>query len=69
MTDPRRLPDAWVVRRPGTTPALFLDLGRALAYAARVNGTLGALYEGPPPADTPTTPPAAAGRNPEGGNL
>lgn len=45
----RRMPDAWIVRLAGAQPSLFLDMGRALAYAAKMGGTLGALYEGAPP--------------------
>jgi hypothetical protein len=39
------MPAAYIVRNAGTTPALFLDLGRALAYAAKYNGQLVSLYE------------------------
>ena len=43
--DPRAMPVAYMVRNAGTTPALFLDLGRALAYAAKYNGQLVPLHE------------------------
>jgi hypothetical protein len=36
---------AYMVRVHGATPALFLDLGRALAYAAQYGGQLVPLVE------------------------
>jgi hypothetical protein len=43
--DPRSMAAAYMVRVHGTTPALFLDLGRALAYAAQHHGQLVLLDE------------------------
>jgi succinyl-CoA synthetase beta subunit len=43
--DPRSMAAAYMVRVHGTTPALFLDLGRALAYAAQHHGQLVPLVE------------------------
>lgn len=50
------MPIAWIVRAPSTQPALFLDLGQALAYVGKTNGQMGALYEGPLPKDLPAQP-------------
>lgn len=60
------MPDAWAVKRPGTVMALFLDYGRAMAYAIRVQGQLVALYEGAVP-EMPEPRPEDPGRNPSGG--
>lgn len=45
--NPRAMPAAFIVRTPGVQPAVFLDLGRAMAYAARYGGQMAALYERP----------------------
>ena len=43
---PSRAPAAaYMVRMPNVTPMLFLDIGRALAYAAQYGGQLVPLVE------------------------
>lgn len=43
--DPRAQPAAYMVRLPNVVPALFLDVGRALAYSAQHRGQLVPLFE------------------------
>jgi hypothetical protein len=45
LPDPRAMPTAYMVRTTGVQPALFTDMGRALAYAAQYRGELVPLYE------------------------
>lgn len=44
-TPPRTQPAAYLVRVPNLTPAVFLDCGRAIAYAAQYHGQVVPLFE------------------------
>jgi hypothetical protein len=43
--DPLAQPAAYLVRVPNLTPAVFLDCGRAMAYAAQYHGQVVPLFE------------------------
>jgi hypothetical protein len=42
------IPVAWILEVPGLTPALYHDMGQALANQLKVGGVVSPLYRGAP---------------------